>query len=112
MLAYYGSGPVRPKGPTMTVGYSIDGAVLTIHQGAETSAREFGIAISKALADPELPEPAYMLWDASSAPAEASRAKMQRLLKGFAALQGRIAPKVAMLVASERQYGVARMLSV
>jgi hypothetical protein len=95
----------------MTITYDVEGSVLVIHQNGETDPQQIARAIGTALTDPALPPGASMLWDARSAPAQASAATMKRMLQGFAGIGARLSRRFALLVASDLQFGVSRMLA-
>lgn len=102
---------MRPK-YFMQITYEIDADILVIRQNGTTDTSEIQKMMSTALKDPLLTKGSHLLWDARDAPANASTNKMKSLLHIPGSSAGILSGNIAMLVTSDRQYGVARIFSV
>lgn len=96
----------------MGIHYELDDDILVVYQGNVSDSKAIAEVMTRALADPGLKAGSGLLWNGVDAPAEATPEKMQKLLSLYATTHGRLSRYIAMVVASDLQYGVARMFSV
>lgn len=90
--------------------YEIRDNVLTIHQGRENDEQQILRIVGEALRDPALPAGSHLIWNATQAPAQASKEKMKRLIAGLALAGDRLSLRLAVVVSNRLQFGLARML--
>ncbi len=95
----------------MSIRYEIDGEVLIIRQNGVTDPVLIAETLAAALADAKLLPKSHLLWDATDAPAQASADKMKAFVRSFDEMP-QLSGRIAMLVATDLQWGVSRMFSV
>ena len=89
----------------MGISYKLDGDVLLVRQQGVADPDDIRTVMKSAFSEMNSPKNIHLLWDARESPAEASSEKIKNLLHLGPALSGRI----AILVSSQLQYGLARM---
>lgn len=96
----------------MLIAYEIEGRVLIIRQNDEKDLEAYLAVMAEANADERLQPGTALLWDGRRSRADASADTLKLLIHRIATSSDKLSLRCAMLVSSDLQYGVSRMLSV